>query len=124
MPSCSLVGYFEGHEVDWMNLRSLVKQLEKRVLAVGTRLSPHDRTCLPRHGLPIAPHKFAIAFHVGLLQISRQPAKVFGVGQHREGAETEGILIPVPEKGKEHGHILSQGSVPYVQVDRTGTRQE
>ena len=117
-------GRLERHEVNGVNLCSLVEQLEERVLAVCARFSPHHRTCVPRHGLPVSPHEFAIALHVGLLQIGRQPTKVFGVGQHGVGAESEGILIPVSEKGEKHGHILFKGSVSHVLVDRAGTRQE
>ena len=52
-----------------MNIRALMKQLVKRVLAVGSGLSPDYRTCRVFNRKPIPTDVFTVAFHICLLQV-------------------------------------------------------
>jgi hypothetical protein len=54
-------------------LGALVECLIERVLAVGARLAPHDRSGLPVEWPPGQVHALAVGFHLQLLQVAGQP---------------------------------------------------
>ena len=74
-------------EIDGVHFRPLVEQLEERMLAVGARFPPNNRTRVPRHRSAVSSHKFPVAFHVRLLQVGWQAVQVFGIGYHNVRAE-------------------------------------
>ena len=54
---------------------ALMQQLMKRMLPVGTRLTPQNRSGFVADGVTVEPHTFAVAFHVELLQIRSEAAQ-------------------------------------------------
>ena len=69
-----------GQEVGRNQLGALMKQLVESMLAVCAGFPPDDRTCLVGHLLAIPIHRFPIAFHVSLLEVSREAMHVLVVG--------------------------------------------
>jgi hypothetical protein len=71
-----------GKKVRRNELRSLMDQLIERMLAVGPWFSPDDRPGRMIDLYAIAANGFAVAFHVGLLEVSREAMQMLVVGQH------------------------------------------
>ena len=81
--------------------RALVQQLVERVLAVGAGLAPDDRrrSCTST-GVAVAIDALAVALHVELLQIGRQPLQVLVVRQHRVRLGAEEVGVPDAEQAE------------------------
>ena len=78
--------------------RALVQQLEERVLAVGARLAPHDRRGLQIDDVAVAIDALAVALHLELLQVGRQPLQALLVRQHRVRVGAEHARVPDAEQ--------------------------
>src|SRR5262245_25101774 len=85
--------------------RSLVDQLVKRMLAVGSRLSPIDGTGIVIDPLTIESHMLAVTLHRQLLEVSRKALEVLLIGQHRHGLCAEEVVIPDGQEAHEHRQI-------------------
>src|SRR5262249_8649427 len=99
----------ESDEIAWDQPRSLMDQLVKRMLTVGSRLPPIDGTGIVIDPLTIESHMFTIAFHHQLLQISRKALEIFLKGQHRHGLRTEEVVVPDGKEAYEHRQIALKG---------------
>src|SRR5215831_9965583 len=97
-------------EITWDEPGSLVDQLVKRMLAVGSRLSPIDGTGIVIDSLTIESHMFTVAFHGQLLQISRKALEILFIGQHRHSLRTEEVVVPDRQEAHEHRQIALKGS--------------
>src|SRR5215468_12545796 len=84
----------EGDEITWDQPRSLVDQLVKRMLTVGSRLAPIDGTGIGIDPLTIESHMLAVTLHRQLLEVSRKALEILLVGQHRHGLRTEEVVVP------------------------------
>src|SRR3954453_23924029 len=90
-----VVSRMDGHnKISGCNLRALMQMLEERMLAVRPRCTPDDwpRLVMDRRAGTI--HSFAVAFHVELLQESRQMYEILGIRQHRMGPVVKKIDVP------------------------------
>ena len=81
-------------------------QLVERVLAIGARLAPVNRTGLVVNLLPVERDVFAVALHRQLLQVGRKPLQVLLVRQHRDGLRAEEIVVPDRQQTHQHRQIL------------------
>ena len=66
-------------EVTWNQVRPLVNHLIEGMLAVGPRFPPHHRTGFNRNGSSVHGDRFAVAFHVALLQMGGKPVQRLAV---------------------------------------------
>src|SRR4029453_4514199 len=105
MPAKRIERFVECDEVAWDESGSLMNQLIKGVLAIGTWLAPIDRTCVDVHRLPIEGHALAIAFHNQLLEISRKSLEVLFIGQYRYTMGSQKIVVPDCQETHEHRQI-------------------
>src|ERR1700744_1432786 len=80
-------------------------QLVERMLAVGSRLSPVDRTCLVSDRGPVQGHVFAVTLHRQLLTISGEALLVLLIGQHGNGWRTEEVAVPDAKQAHQHRKI-------------------
>src|SRR5262245_54110863 len=96
-------------EITWDQPGSLVDQLVKRMLTIGSRLPPIDGTGIAIDPLTIESHMFAVAFHGQLLQISRKALEILLIGQHRHGLRTEEVVVPDGQEAHEHRQIALKG---------------
>src|SRR5215475_2491254 len=110
MPPEPIERLTESDEITWDQPRSLVDQLVKRMLTVGSRLPPIDGTGIVIDPLTIDSHMFAVAFHGQLLQISRKALEILLIGQHRHGLRTEEVVVPDGQEAHEHWQIALKGS--------------
>ena len=65
-----------SNKVSRNQISALMNQLEKRVLTIGTGLSPKYCTSCIVHSLIVGANLLAIAFHIKLLQVSGKPVQI------------------------------------------------
>src|ERR1700677_2714478 len=85
-------------EVKGNDLRSLVDELEKGVLAVGAGFAPHDR---PRRRIgrrAVELNVLAVTLHLQLLETGRQAAEALVRGDNGVGRVAEDISVPDAEQ--------------------------
>src|SRR5215813_14177738 len=99
----------KSDEITWDQPRSLVDQLVKRMLTVGSRLPPIDWTRIVIDPLTIESHMFAVALHGQLLQISRKALEILLIGQHGHGLRAEEVVVPDRQETHEHRQIALKG---------------
>ncbi len=111
-----VVGLDRGDEVCRYQLRSLVDQLVKGMLAVNAGGTPDDRAGVVVHGFALQGNTLAVALHVALLQVGRQFAQVVVVGQDRVAAGIEKITVPDTQHGQDDRHVLFERGLLEMQV--------
>src|SRR5450755_1248960 len=84
----------EADEIAGDEPRSLMDQLEKRMLSVGAGLAPVDRPGLVIHAFAVEGNVLAIALHRELLQIGWESLEILVVRQHGDGRSLQKIVIP------------------------------
>ncbi len=82
------------YEVTWNESRSLMDQLVKRMLAVGSRLTPVNRAGIAGDFRSIKGDMLAIALHCQLLEISWESLQVLLVRKDGYGRRAEKVVIP------------------------------
>src|SRR5580704_6533561 len=84
----------ESNEIARYEARTLMDELVERMLAVGSRFAPKDRS-----GVVIDPRAFerdvlAVTLHGELLEIRRKPLQILFVGQYSDRLGAEEIVVP------------------------------
>ena len=95
---------------------SLVYQLIKRMLAIGTRLSPDNRTRSIGHRVSFSVHAFPVTFHIALLEIGSKPVHVLVIRKYGFGLGTIKIPIPKTHQGHDDRNILFKRVLPEMQI--------
>ena len=85
---------------------ALMDQLIKRVLPVGARLTPDNRTGLMRNHLTVTIHILPVGLHIALLEIGRKTVHILIIRQNRLGFRTEEIVVPQADQRQQHRNIL------------------
>src|SRR5271157_2124575 len=88
---------------------SLVYQLIKRVLSVGSRLAPIDGPGRVVNLGPLKRHVFAVALHRQLLQVGGKSLEVLLVRQDRNGFRAEEVIVPHCEETHQHRKVALEG---------------
>src|SRR3984885_10158952 len=94
MPPQRIERLVESDEVAWDQTRSLMDQLVKRVLPIGSRLTPIDRSGIRDHACSIERHMLAVALHRQLLQIGWEPLEVLFIRQNSYRLCVEEVGVP------------------------------
>ena len=81
-------------EVTRNHPRALMDELIERVLAVGPRFAPDDRSRGVVDNVALAVDTFAVAFHVPLLEIGSKAMHILIVWQNCLTFSTEKISVP------------------------------
>ena len=118
-----VVAVREPDEVGGDELRSLVDQLIERVLAVRSRLTPHDRAGLHAYGVALEVDGLPVALHVELLQVRREPLQVLVVRQDRLRLRAEEVVVPHADQAEDHRKVSLEGRGAEVLVDRVEARE-
>src|SRR6476660_4984532 len=84
----------ERYEVAGNESRSLMDQLVKRMLAVGSRLTPVNRAGIAGDFASIKCDVFAIALHCQLLEVSGESLQVLLVWKNRDCLCAEKVVVP------------------------------
>ncbi len=61
--------------------------------------------------------RLAVALHVELLQVGREPAEVLAVRQDRLGLGPEEVVVPEADETEEDGQVALERRRPEVLVD-------
>src|SRR5215467_14978169 len=96
--------------------RSLVDQLVKRMLTVGSRLAPIDGTGIVVDFFTTESYMLAVAFHGQLLQISRKALEILLIGQHGHGLCAEEVVVPDSQEAHEHRQVALKGRCAEVLI--------
>src|SRR5690606_20985099 len=96
------------NEITWNEACTLMNQLIKRMLPIGARLAPYDRT----RGIGDSPartvDRLAVALHIALLEISRKSMQILVIRQNSFRFRTKKIAVPYPYQSHNHGDIAFQ----------------
>lgn len=77
-----VLGLARSQEIAGNDLSSLMDQLIKSVLAVGSRLSPNDGTGLVIHLETLVINVLAVGLHVSLLEVGGEAVHVLIIGKN------------------------------------------
>src|SRR5262249_17905631 len=100
----------ESDEITRNKPRSLVDQLVKRMLTVGSRLAPIDGTCIVVDFFTTESYMLAVAFHGQLLQISRKALEILLIGKNRHGLCAEEVVVPKRQESHQHRQVALKRS--------------
>ena len=117
MPSYQIQRAAESDEVTWDKPRALMYQLIERVLAVGARLAPVNRTRCVCDSRSIDGDTLAVTFHCQLLQICRKTFQVLVIGQYGDGGSSEKIAVPDRKESHQDWKISLEGCAAKMFVD-------
>src|SRR5271168_1132533 len=87
------------------------------MLAVGSRLTPVDRTGLIFHRRTGESHVLAVALHRQLLQIGREALQVLVVRENCDSLRAKEVVIPYAEKAHEHWYVVFKWCAAKMLVD-------
>ncbi len=104
---------------------TLVNQLVKSVLAIGTGFSPYNRPCGVIHFISVTVNAFAVALHVALLKIGGKAVHILIVGKYDFAFRLKKIGVPDTDQSKDDRNVFFQGSSSEmcVHVVRTGKQR-
>src|ERR1700719_4220248 len=94
MPAKRIQWLAERDEVAWDEPGPLVNELIERVVAVGSRLAPVNRSGLIANLGAGQRDVFAVALHGQLLEISGKSFQVLFVGQYRNRFRAKEVAVP------------------------------
>ena len=117
------VGVDEADEVARNEPGALVDELVEGVLAVGARLSPHDRPGHARDRLAVERHRLAVALHVELLEVGGETRQVLAVREDRLGLGAEEVVVPEPDQTEQDGKVVVERRGAEVLVDGVEARK-
>src|SRR5262245_12661352 len=109
MPAERVERLTKPDEITWDQPRSLMNQLVKRMLTVGSRLAPIDGSRIVVDFFTIESYMFAVAFHRQLLQISRKALEILLIGKNRHGLCAEEVVVPNGQEAHEYRQIALKG---------------
>lgn len=85
-------------------------ELVETVLTIGPRLSKDDWSRIDVRGEPdsILSHSLSIAFHIELLDMSRELEEGLAVRKDGSGAMSTDVVIVEPNESQENRDVLAQ----------------
>ena len=95
----------KGDEVAGNETGALVNELVERMLTVGPRLTPVDRTGVVAERIALERDVLAVALHRQLLEICREPFQVLLVRQHRYRLRAKEVIVPDGEQPHQHRQV-------------------
>ena len=98
------------YEVARNESRSLMDQLVKRMLAVGSRFTPVNRTGVAGDFASIKCDVFAVALHRQLLEISRESLQILFIRKDSNGLCTKEIVVPNSQQPHQNRQVALKGS--------------
>ena len=96
---------------------SLVDQLIKRVLAIGSRFTPIDRTRLVVRLHSVQRDVLAVALHRQLLEVGREALQILLVGKHGDSFGAQEVGVPDREQAHQNRQVALERSRAEVLVD-------
>src|SRR6516162_9910609 len=105
MPTQGVEGLREGDEIAGYEPGSLMDQLVEGMLAVGSRLTPVDRSGVVVDENAVAGHMLPVALHGELLEIGRKALQILLIWKHCAGLRAEEIVVPDGQETHEHRKV-------------------
>src|ERR1017187_4837470 len=92
----------ETDEVAGNELCTLMDELIERVLAIGARFAPINRSRLIVHVRPLQSYVLAITFHGQLLKVRREALQILVVRQNGNSLRLEEVVVPDGKQSHQH----------------------
>lgn len=103
-----VVGLDKADKVSRDQLRPLVDQLVKRVLAICTRLAPDDGARARINTIAFPVDKLSVGLHVALLKVGGEAVHVLVVWEKCVRLGAVEVVVPDAEQGQDNGRVLLQ----------------
>ena len=103
---------------------SLMDQLIKCMLTIGSRFSPNDGAGRIINGLSLAINRLTVALHIQLLQIGREPCQILVVWQHGITVGSVTIGVKNPNQCHQYREIPPERCRTEVLIHRLITGQQ
>src|SRR5580698_8637160 len=116
VPPERIKGLLKTNEVTGNQPGALVDQLVERVLPIGSRLAPVNRSGVVGDPLPFQGDVFPVAFPGELLQVGGKALQVMLIGQYWHGLRAKGVVVPDAKEPQEDRQIAFEGSGPEMLV--------
>src|SRR5579872_6258138 len=111
-------GLVKRDEVAGYEFRALMNQLVERMLPVGSRLAPENRTGLVIHWRSIKRYMLAIGFHRELLKIGGKALQILLVGKNSDRLCAEEIVVPDRKQSHDNRQVALERRGAEMLVDR------
>ncbi len=98
-------------EVQGNDFRSLMDELEERVLAIGAGFAPHHRAGRRIAGRAVELDVLAVALHLQLLEIGGEAPEPLVIGDHPVRGVTEDIAVPDAEQAHQDRECFSRSAL-------------
>jgi len=112
-----VVGLSRGKEVARDELRTLMDKLVEGVLAVRPRFPPDNGAGAVVNFLAALGNALAVAFHVALLEVSREAREILVIGQDGLRLCAEEVVVPDAEQPHDNRNVLLEGGGAEVLVN-------
>ena len=119
-----MVGVNHSDQIHQRPIGALMQPLEKGMLGVGSGLTEHESTCRAGEWFPRSRDPFAVGFHVGLLQVSGQPAQAAVIWNDGMPRKTKMHPAPIPQQAEKHWCILTNWSFSEMPIHGGRTGQQ
>ena len=83
-----------GNKIYGHDSGPLMKQLEKRMLAIGAGLTPENGSSIVIHWFTVEAGGLAVALHIQLLKVGGQQQQALAIGYNCRGLQLEEIAVP------------------------------
>mmetsp|Transcript_4222 Transcript_4222/g.8573 ORF Transcript_4222/g.8573 Transcript_4222/m.8573 type:complete len:425 (-) Transcript_4222:52-1326(-) len=116
-----VLGLARSQEIAWNDFGSLVDQLVKRVLSVGSRFTPNNGTSLVIHLETVLVDIFSVRLHVTLLKVGRKAVHVLIVWQNGHRFGVKEVVVPNSNQRQCQGQVFLAIVLEEVLIHGMGT---
>ena len=103
-----ILAFLKADELERYDVRPLMQELIEGVLSVRTRLAKQNRACLVVYGFAKAVHRFAVGFHIHLLQMGREAAQRLRIRKQGSRRISEYIALIDSDQCIQHLRVLQR----------------
>lgn len=105
-------------------LSALMDELIERVLSIGTRLAPHNRTGAIVDLSISTRHELSVGLHVALLEIGGESMQVLIVREDSLGLGAVEVVVPEADESHQNRYVLLERRRSEVLVGQEGALQQ
>mmetsp|Transcript_25178 Transcript_25178/g.35477 ORF Transcript_25178/g.35477 Transcript_25178/m.35477 type:complete len:222 (+) Transcript_25178:674-1339(+) len=111
-----IVGLSGSEEIARDHFGTLMDELVKGVLSIGSRFAPDDGSCLNTNLFAILGNVLSVRFHISLLEVCCKTVHVLIVRKDGNRFGTVKVVVPSTKKGEGHGQVLLWWSIKEVLI--------
>ena len=112
-----------GDEIDRDQMRSLMQQLEHRMLGIGAHPAPGNRRGRTGHGVTFRSHRLAVALHLQLLEVIGKQPQPLVIGEYGARLAAAQLGVILVGKGGAQRQIVRAVHIAEMAIDRGSALQ-